>query len=118
MAPHISASDQTLPYVLSVEADIPEGTAIVVTVNGENPDGTLRTDVFTNPVREPLKGVSLDTFSVELRPAPNGFAVPFLYALTVEGDGKKMAFTAEMLAATRAMAETGAVSRAVQNVSL
>jgi len=96
--PNCSLSDVTRPYVLSVEGEIPAGSQIRILVRGELPGSAPWAKVYVNPQSEPLVTQHIVGFSFEIHPPPHSIAVPFLYAIVIEGDGQKWSINAEELA--------------------
>src|SRR5947209_5054304 len=94
----VSKSNVTRPYLLSVDADIPDGAAIKILARGRFSAALPWVQEHINPVRAPLLAPSVETFSIDLIPAPDSIAAPFLYAIRVEGDGQSRMLDAEQLA--------------------
>lgn len=96
--PQTTLSDVTRPYVISVDADIPEGTSVRVISTGVMPGGAPWSEEFTNPVRAPFTRAWCETLLPILTIAPDSLAAPFLYGVVIEGDGLKTVDDAERLA--------------------
>ncbi len=62
---------------------------------------------YTNPQRLPLTTPAFEGFTLGLYAAPDSMAVPFLYAIIVEGDNQKWAIEASSLANDRDLSTMG-----------
>jgi len=95
MFPEILPSGTRRPYTISVDADVPEGATIKVICDGIMPGGAPWHKEYTNPSQDPFDHAMIDRFRPCLYPAPDSLASPFLYAIIIEGDGKRQVFNAE-----------------------
>jgi hypothetical protein len=96
--PQIEKSNVTFPFTLSVDADIPEGAKIKVKVSSEVSAGLNQVQNFVNPMQAPLHNSQLRNFDFEILPPPDSIAIPFLYAIIIEGNKQKHIFDAVSLA--------------------
>jgi hypothetical protein len=103
----VGTSDVRRPYVISVDGDIPEAAVIKLSVNGMVGGSLPWRREYINPQREPLVTPMWNHLFYDLCPAPNTLAVPFLYAITIEGDNQKWEIDATALAADQDISQSG-----------
>lgn len=81
---------------VTVDGDIPPGAEVRVTVAG-SAAGVPWEKVCVNPVGERISG-GMEAFSLRLDPPPGSIAVPLVFGVTFEADGRVSRFSAEQLA--------------------
>ena len=95
--PDTESSEVTRPFVVSVDADIPPGARVLLQLDGINGAGQPWRQVYLNPHRAIVPTPVFTALGLGVHPPPNNLAVPLVYAVIIEGHGRKRIYTAEAL---------------------
>ncbi len=85
------------PFKISVDADIPHGSTVVLVAECVDPLGMVRRQTFLNPVQEVLPTPVLKRIWLGVRVPHQSLGVPFIYAVSVEGNGWRHTYDAQTL---------------------
>lgn len=99
-------SDVKRPFLISIEADIPSSSAVILDVECRDHLGKLRTEQWRNPHRQIMPTPKVEKVRFGLQLTKGNLGVPFIYSLIIEGDGERRIYGAEALFATVTKDET------------
>ena len=93
------------PFLISVEADSPATSAVVVGIECRDHLGQLWTEKWRNPHKQILPTPNVEKVYLGVQTTRGSLGVPFIYSLSIEGDGKRHIYDAESLFAAATKAE-------------
>ena len=95
------------PFLISLEADIPPASAVILDVECRDHLGKLWGEQWRNPYQQITPTPKIEKVRFGLQLTKGNLGVPFIYSLIIEGDGERRIYDAEALfaAATKDMAQ-------------